>query len=34
MMNKKNILALARTSAKRVTKSAGVGVVLLFAAAH
>jgi hypothetical protein len=33
-MNQPNILALALKSAKRVTKSAGIGVVLLLAAAH
>jgi hypothetical protein len=33
-MNKPNILALALKPAMRVTKSAGIGVVLLLAAAH
>ncbi|TMP94133.1 MAG: hypothetical protein E6L08_04180, partial [Verrucomicrobia bacterium] len=32
MMNKQNILALARKPARRVTKSVGIGIVLLAAA--
>jgi hypothetical protein len=33
-MNQPNILALALKPAMRVTKSVGIGVVLLLAAAH